>query len=176
MKMVTGGAKKVASSAKKVVGGMKKIAGGMGKIGVGKHGIYKIPHKKGDGRRNNNTIRESDIPRKVYYHFIEKPETDFPNPTFIFAYADYAAVDAIFRVMVGGDNDLGIARTFTIREEINRPVRYGISMWLIYIELIDPHPDFLSMKETVQLMEHLMLKYGRALSMNRVSFEKVYNI
>lgn len=174
--MVADGAKMVVNKAKSIVDDVKMVTGGMGRIGIGKHGIYKIPHKKGDGRRNNNTIRESDIPRKVYYHFIEKPETDFPNPTFIFAYADYAVVDAIFRVMVGGDNDTGVARIFTIREEINRPIRRGVAMWLIYIELIDPHPDFLSMKETAQLMEHLMLKYGRALSMNRVSFEKVYNI
>lgn len=155
---------------------VKMIAGSMGWLGVGKHGIYKITHKKGNGRRNKNIIPESDIPRKVYYHFIEKPETDFPHPTFIFAYADYASVDAIFRVMVGGDNDTGIARTFTIREELNRPLRYGISMWLTYVELIDPHPDFLSLRESSELMEYLMLKYGRALSMNRVSFEKVYNI
>lgn len=174
--MVANEAKKVVNKAKMIVDGVKMMAGGMGRIGVSKHGIYKIPHKKGDGRRSNNVISESDIPRKVYYHFIEKPETDFPNPTFIFVYADYAAVDAIFRVLVGGDNDIGVARTFTIREEINRPIRQGIAMWLIYIELIDPHPDFLSMKEVAQLMEHLMLKYGRALSMNRVSFEKVYNI
>lgn len=174
--MVANGAKKVANKAKMMVDDVKMMAGGMGRIGVSKHGIYKLPHKKGDGRRSNNTICESDIPRKVYYHFIEKPETDFPNPTFIFAYADYAAVDAIFRVLVGSDNDIGIARAFTIREEINRPIRRGVAMWLIFIELIDPHPDFLSLRESAKLMEHLMLKYGRALSMNRVSFEKVYNI
>lgn len=152
------------------------IAKGLGKIGIYKNGIYKIPHKKGDGRRNNNTVPESEIPRKVYYHLVENADSDFPNPTFIFAYADYAAVDAIFRVMVGADNNTGISRTFTIREDLNRPLRYQKSMWLIFVELVEPHLDFLTLRESASLMEHLMCKYGRALSINRVSFEKVYNV
>lgn len=155
---------------------VSKVADGLGKIGVGKHGIYKIRHQKGDGRRNQNTIPESEIPRKVYYHLIDKPDTDFLHPTFIFAYADYAAVEAIFRALVGSDNDSGIAREFTIREELNRPIRYRVSQWLIFVELIDPHPSFLSIKEDAILVEHLMRKYGRALSINRVSFETIFNI
>lgn len=144
--------------------------------GIGKRGIYRVRSQYGKGGISRNTIPEDEIPRKVYYHFIEKPDSNFEVPTFIFAYADYAAVDAIFRVLVGEDNDTGIARKFNIKETLNNPIRRGIAPILIEVELIDPHPDFLSLRESCKLMEHLMLKYGRALSMNKVSFEKIYNI
>lgn len=154
------------------------MGGKLGRIGrVGKTGIYRLRNKKGEGRKSRNIIDISEIPRKVYYHLEDKPgDNNYPLPTFIFAYAEYAAVDAIFRALVGFDNDQGIARSFTIEERLNEPLMHGRATFLVEVVLMEPHRNFLSMGEVCKLMEHLMLKYGRALTIDKVSLTKIYNI
>lgn len=120
--------------------------------------------------------RMIDIPRTVYYHLVDEPNGTYDYPTFIFAHACYPVVLAIFSVLVGADNDTGIARKFLMSENLAMPTRMEKSMWWIEVSLVDLHPDFLSLEESCLLMEHLMCKYGGAIEIKRVSWEEVLNV
>lgn len=118
-----------------------------------------------------------DIWRPVSYTFIDDPDSsNFPLPTFIFVYAEYAAVDAIFRALVGRDDDAGVARKFIMREELNLPMGRNCAAFLIEVQLVDAHRDFLSLEEVCVLMERLMTKYGRASTITRRPLEDILNM
>lgn len=118
-----------------------------------------------------------DIWRPVSYCFIDDPESsNFPLPTFIFVYSEYAAVDAIFRCLVGKDDDAGIARKFILKEELNLPMCRNCAAFLIEVQLVDAHRDFMSLEEVCALMERLMTRYGRASTITRRPLEDILNM
>lgn len=123
-------------------------------------------------------LRAIDIPRHVSYAFRDDPEdANFPLPTFIFVYADYAVVDGLFQALVGKDgSDAGIADSFTIQEEMNLPMGRNCAPFFVEVHLINPHRDFLNLDEVCVLVEHLMCKFGRALSITRLSMDDILNL
>lgn len=145
---------------------------------VGDNQIILEPNKRGEGERCRKVIAASYFPRKIYYTFAYEPEGNYEQPTYIFVNADYAHIDAIFRSLVGraDDEESGISDSFTIRQETNYPLRMDVSMFRIEVELKNPHTSFLSIEETVLLVEHMVKKYGNAYEVKRVSLEEILNL
>lgn len=136
------------------------------------------PKKKWAGNRidKRNRCDVEDLERKVYYAFITKPCSNYPNPTFIFAYAEMRWTTWIFDLMVAKLQPYGIAKDYKITKELILPIRYSSNTHRIEVELIDYNPDFMSFPSLVLLLDHLLKKYGKATEVERCSLSKVINL